>query len=184
MRHYPTSATTRYCIGNGEEAYGVSQISRKIQIGKEVFETEYPDDLYSKNLIGFTSERYMSKIAIDFIEFGVNNYVNKEDFEKLTQQVSLIKSIFNNETSINSLKDSIPYKYNKMHIECAIDNFIILNSEFKLDRKQVAIISIMYNLSNQADPIYDQSQKRIEEHLRQGEHIISSLKSGECMFYL
>jgi hypothetical protein len=187
MITYPIGIDSRYYIGNGGEAYSISQISRKIQIGKEVFETSYPDDLYSKNLIGFTSERYILKIAIDFIEFGVNNYLNKEDSEKPANQVSLLKSIFNDGVPVSSLRGTLNNNsaYSKsIHIDYAIDNFIILYSKNDIERKNLCLTGLMYNVSNQAEIFYNQSLKRNEEHIRQGEHIISGLKSGECMFYL
>jgi hypothetical protein len=185
MITYPIGIDSRYYIGNGGEAYSISQISRKIQIGKEVFETSYPDNLYSKNLIGFTSERYMLKMVIDFIEFGVNNYVDKKNSEKLIKQVSLLKSIFNDSIPIGSLRETINNRLQKsIHIDYAIDNFILLNSESNIKKKNLCVTAIMYNVSNQAELSDSRISKRNEEHLRQGKHIISSLKSGECMFYL
>lgn len=193
MTTYPIGIDSRYYIGSGGEAYSISQISRKIQIGKEVFETSYPDNLYSKNLIGFTSEKYILKMAIDFIEFSVNNYLNKEDSEKPTKQVSLLKSIFNDGVPVSSLRGTLNNNsaYSKsIHIDYAIDNFIILCSKNDIERKNICLTGLMYNISNQAelfynaDLFYSQSLKRSEEHLRQGKHIISGIKSGECMFYL
>ena len=187
MITYPMGFNSRYYIGSGGEAYSISQISRKIQIGKEVFETSYPDNLYSKNLIGFTSEKYILKMAIDFIEFSVNNYLNKEDSEKPTKQVSLLKSIFNDGAPVSSLRGTLNNNsaYSKsIHIDYAIDNFIILCSKNDIERKNICLTGLVYNISNQADLFYSQSLKRSEEHLRQGEHIISSLKAGDWLFYL
>jgi hypothetical protein len=109
----------------------------------------------------------------------------KHNSEKLIKQVSLLKSIFNDSIPIGSLRETINNRLQKsIHIDYAIDNFILLNSECDIKKKNLCVTAIMYNVSNQAELSYSRISKRNEEHLRQGKHIISSLKSGECMFYL
>lgn len=187
---------TGYRLSNGSDIYSLLDISRRIYPNTEVFEVTDESDIK----IGVLTKNFMIKTCLDLMEPLINepscySSINKipygycelnKEMEIIVIIHSKLRALFCGEISAETyLTDTIRFPPMISSVAKTY-RFALDNIEFNLRIRDSAIqnyTATLYNLANAVE-LNNGSDMKDKEFLRQGEHIISSLKAGDWLFNL
>lgn len=159
-----------YILNSGTTS--IHLLSRNIRIETEIFEVQNGGQLY----LGIATKRFLTKISADILESLVRQLPFSEDVDLIAGYASEIRRFISGDTSsLGGIPLTSPGEINDAYYY-AMSNLCDLAGS---DRNS-SITAFMYCVAN----TIHNSDERNKEFTRQGEYIISSMKSGEWMFYL
>lgn len=161
----------KYIINNVEKV-SIYQISRHIRPGMEVAEVQNGKPIF----LGVVTKKFLTKVSADILEVSVRQFPRSEASKIAISYLAEIKSFISGDTLYLGEVPTIL----KVQINDYCYHAISHLSDLAKDRDRYSITDTMFCIANAALPESD----RKELFLGQGEYIISSMKSGEWMFYL
>ena len=185
---------TGYRFSHGSDIYSLLDISRRIYLNTEVFEITGESDIR----LGIITKNFLIKTHLDLMEplikepycySGIDKKLYHDgELDKelgyIVAKHSKIRSVFSGEITMEKyLIDAGRSPPITSNIATTY-NFALNNIELNLrDLGNQNYTATMYNLANALE-LNKGFDMRGKEFLRQGEHIISSLKAGDWLFYL
>jgi hypothetical protein len=159
-----------YILNSGRAS--IHLLSRHIRIGTEIFEVQNGGQLY----LGIATKRFLTKISADILESSVRQLPSYKESDLIAGYASEIRGFISGDTSsLGGIPLTSPGEINDAYYY-AMSNLCDLTKNYHSS----SITAFMYCVAN----TIHNSDERNKEFTRQGEYIISSMKSGEWMFYL